>query len=299
MPSSYVWIIMKIKDIALDELARAKEVEGIADKKKEKEAIPDLTFGLEDAELFTESDREKLVLSLHNNKLSDIAFSDPYSENTRKIRRNLLFASIGCLVASTLELKVSSVVGLSTGKAQIPLDSLLGLFSVGIAYYIVAFTTFMLIDLYSWRVETEVIRLQPYNKFLDQVEKRLGKLQAFSQFYGSMIHTRKGDFYDSYNKGEEHEFKEAQLLLEKNLSKLNAVNNEMVSNIYPFLQDIKRISKVISLSNRRFALRLIALAIIDILLPLSLGIVAFIHSMPYLPTFIDTLWTKLWVRLVA
>ncbi|EGR1569776.1 hypothetical protein [Vibrio parahaemolyticus] len=284
---------MKIKDIALDELARAKEVEGVTDKRKEKDEVPDLTFGLENAELFTESDREKLVLSLHDNKLSDVAFSDPYSENTRKIRRNLLFASVGCLAASTLELKVSSIVGLSTGKSQIPLDSLLGLFSIGIAYYIVAFTAFMLIDLYSWRVETEIVRLQPYNKFLDQVEKRLGKLQAFSQFYDFTINKRKDDFYSKYNEDEESRFLEAQFFLEKNLDKLNAVNNEMVSNIYPFLQDIKRVSSIISLTNRRFVLRLLALAVIDILLPLSLGIVAFIHSMPYLPNFIDILWTKL------
>ncbi len=283
---------MDIKNAALDELDKARNSSKHSDDIK-KIKTPDLTTGLENSELFTESDREKLILELQTNKLSDTAFSDPYTENTRKIRRNLLLASVSCLVASTLELKISSIVGVSTGNDNIPIDSLLGLFSVGIAYYLLAFISFILIDLYAWKIETEIVRLQPYNKFLDQIEKRLGHLQSTTDFYQKIIRKPINSFYREDNIEEKKQFTEMHNYLTNNLSDLTKINQEMITNIYPFLEDTRRISKIIGFANLRFVFRILALLIIDILLPVALGIVAFLHSVPHLPDFINTFWTKL------
>ncbi|WP_219577904.1 hypothetical protein, partial [Vibrio parahaemolyticus] len=57
-------------------------------------------------------DRPKLYKKLEENEIEKVLFTDPLSETTRKSRRNLMIASVMCLLISILNLKVTGFLGL-------------------------------------------------------------------------------------------------------------------------------------------------------------------------------------------
>src|ERR1700724_3200932 len=57
--------------------------------------------------------RQDVYKAIQENDLDQVVFQDPFTDVTRKSKRNLLVASLVCLLISVLKLQVTGFLGLS------------------------------------------------------------------------------------------------------------------------------------------------------------------------------------------
>jgi hypothetical protein len=96
------------------------------------------------------------VLELHHTKPTDIAFRDPLSEETRKVRTHLLFAGALAVLVKTYDLKLSKAPWL---EFDIPANApqvLDGALSAVLCYLLFVFVLYAWQDFRRWRLSGEL-----------------------------------------------------------------------------------------------------------------------------------------------
>jgi len=94
--------------------------------------------------------------ALHGTKLTDIAFRDPLSEETRKVRTHLLFAGVLAVLVKTYDLKLSKAPWLEfdiPAKAPQLLD---GALSAILCYLLFVFILYAWQDYRRWKLAGEI-----------------------------------------------------------------------------------------------------------------------------------------------
>ncbi|GLR25660.1 hypothetical protein GCM10007875_07480 [Limnobacter litoralis] len=89
---------------------------------------------------------------LHRTKVTDIAFRDPLSEETRKVRTHLLFVGVLAVLVKTYDLKLSKAPWL---EFDIPTNApqlLHGALSAVLCYLLFVFTLYAWQDFRRWRL---------------------------------------------------------------------------------------------------------------------------------------------------
>ena len=115
---------------------------------------------------------------LHHTKATDIAFRDPLSEETRKLRTNLLFTSALSIIVKTYDLKLSKAPWL---EFDIPTDApqvLDGALSAVLCYLLFVFVLYAWQDFRRWRLAGDIHLV--YTS-LDLILKSRSDLFAISQ----------------------------------------------------------------------------------------------------------------------
>lgn len=93
---------------------------------------------------------------LHRTKTADIAFRDPLSEETRKVRAHLLFAGVLAVLVKTYDLKLSKAPWL---EFDIPANApqlLHGALSAVLCYLLFVFALYAWQDFRRWRLAGEI-----------------------------------------------------------------------------------------------------------------------------------------------
>ena len=103
---------------------------------------------------------------LHKTKSTDIAFRDPLSEETRKVRAHLLFAGTFAVLVKAYDLRLTRAPWLDL---DIPTDApqvLEGALSAALVYFLMAFVVYGWQDFRRWRLAGEI---QLVHTIFDQV----------------------------------------------------------------------------------------------------------------------------------
>ncbi len=116
--------------------------------------------------------REQIYKAIEDNELDKVLFSDPFSETTRRSKRNLLIASFSSILIATLGLEINSFVGL---KATNPLgsDTTLGLAFFIVVYFFLSFTFQAYIDYVAWKFQREKQLTKPYLELISFIEMQV------------------------------------------------------------------------------------------------------------------------------
>ena len=96
------------------------------------------------------------VPEINRTKTTDIAFRDPLSEETRKVRTHLLFAGVLAILVKTYDLKLSKAPWL---EFEIPANApqlLHGALSAVLCYLLFVFTLYAWQDFRRWRLAGEL-----------------------------------------------------------------------------------------------------------------------------------------------
>lgn len=118
-------------------------------------------------------------LELHRTKTTDIAFRDPLSEETRKVRTHLLFVSALAVLVKTYDLKLSKSPWLDFDIPANAPQVLDGALSVVLCYLLFVFALYAWQDFRRWRLGGELHLL---NSSFDLILHSREDLFRISQF---------------------------------------------------------------------------------------------------------------------
>jgi hypothetical protein len=93
---------------------------------------------------------------LHRTKSSDIAFRDPLSEETRKVRTHLLFVAALAVLVKTYDLKITKAPWLDLDVPANAPQILEGALSVALCYLLFVFLLYGWQDFRRWRLAGEI-----------------------------------------------------------------------------------------------------------------------------------------------
>ncbi|EGQ7741089.1 hypothetical protein [Vibrio parahaemolyticus] len=116
-------------------------------------------------------DRPKLYKKLEENEIEKVLFTDPLSETTRKSRRNLMIASVMCLLISILNLKVTGFLGLKAETDAIESELVKGIGAIIVIYYFVVFILYATIDLLAWKFDREKTLISGHQELVEAIER--------------------------------------------------------------------------------------------------------------------------------
>ena len=93
---------------------------------------------------------------LHKTKVSDIAFRDPLSEETRKTRTHLLFVAALAVLVKTYDLKITKTPWLNLDVPENAPQILEGALSFALCYFLFVFIIYAWLDFRRWRLAGEI-----------------------------------------------------------------------------------------------------------------------------------------------
>ena len=93
---------------------------------------------------------------LHKTKATDIAFSDPLSDETRKTRTHLLFTAALSVVVKAYELKITKAPWLDLDVPANAPQILEGALSAALCYFLFVFFIYGWQDFRRWRIGGEI-----------------------------------------------------------------------------------------------------------------------------------------------
>lgn len=107
--------------------------------------------------------RADVYKAISENSLNDVVFQDPFSEDARKAKRNLVAASFASILIAALNLQVSGFLGLQTETGVTLASSVTrGLSCLLVMYFLVGFVLTAYIDYAAWKFQRERVLVRPY-----------------------------------------------------------------------------------------------------------------------------------------
>lgn len=118
--------------------------------------------------------RAEVVKAVADNDLNDVAFQDPFTEEARKAKRNLVAASFAAILIASLNLQVTGFLGLQA-EAGVTLASSItkGIACVLVAYFLAGFTLTAYIDYSAWKFKRERALVRPYLELVKLLEAHI------------------------------------------------------------------------------------------------------------------------------
>lgn len=109
--------------------------------------------------------------SISKNDLDSVVFEDPFSEDTRKAKRNLMAAAFVALLISIYQLEVSGIAGLSiSAREKLGPQVTQGIACLTTAYFLVSFCFSAFVDYVAWKFTRERLLVKPYTDLLHLIE---------------------------------------------------------------------------------------------------------------------------------
>lgn len=220
-------------------------------------------------------------------KLHKIVFSDPLSETTKKAKRNLILLSFIGLIIGAYSVRIDSFLGFRIHNSSISDIVLNGMVATILLYFFLTYVLNLIIDLFAWNFKTEVVKVDPYIELLRQTTDHTQKL---SQELGNVI----SNFENIYSKIPPQTDKDIKEIIRGTSQQIIGVKNSHDSfvqdHLPKILEEQKRIRNI-SRINLRIAARLLVLGGLEILLPISLCIMALYKTASGIGSFIGKILT--------
>jgi len=96
---------------------------------------------------------------------------EPFRDETRKAKRNLIAAGFAAIVIAALDVKVNSFIGLSAGGGVLAADITRGLACLAVIYFLAGYVIDAILDYSAWSIEIKRLRVTPYLALVNAVER--------------------------------------------------------------------------------------------------------------------------------
>jgi len=115
--------------------------------------------------------RPEVYKKIEDNNITDVVFEDPFKEEARKAKRNLVASSFIALLIASLDLQIIGFLGLqaTTGTS---LGGVItrGLVFLIVIYFLVAFLFAAYVDYNAWKFRRERFFVEPYLELIQMLE---------------------------------------------------------------------------------------------------------------------------------
>jgi hypothetical protein len=218
--------------------------------------------------------RPEVYKSVQENDLSEIVFVDPFTEVTRKAKRNLIASSFAALLIAVLKLEITGFLGLQTSRLSLENELAQGLACAVVVYFLLVFTFSVYIDYSAWQFQRERQLTKPYLDLISMLENHI-----------EVTATQVNSAVEPLQRISLERETQAKIALDRDvdraLGQLKSINErikEIAEETRPLLISWKNtISKMNRLAWRLRA-RFLGLWGLDILFPLTLGSIAILET---------------------
>ena len=222
-------------------------------------------------------------------KLIKVNFSDPLSEDSRKIKKLVLINAIALLVIIPFDFRINSVFGLIVfDQNQVEKTTLVGLASLTLGYFFIRFLLAYFIDYSAWEYKKEEAKLDYYRETFEYVRDELHRHEKTIEATAAIVERsdlllKKPSWFEKLSRDPIPEMSDA---------KLSSVIRELASQIGPTWSayrelhqrcnlELDRLDDFIAasrLTKWRLGTRFVSLFVLDLLLPAGLSVYAFTKS---------------------
>lgn len=113
---------------------------------------------------------------IQKSSLEDVLFEDPFTDETRKAKRNVVASSFAALLIAIFQVEVSSVLGLTANRPLGP-DIVQGLACLTVLYFLAGFCFGAYVDYVAWKFQRERVVVAPFVALLELIEAHDRALQ--------------------------------------------------------------------------------------------------------------------------
>lgn len=214
--------------------------------------------------------RPNIYRAMKENEVDSIVFQDPFTEETRKKKRNFLAASFACLLITILQLKVTGFLGLQASTGDLGTELASGLAATIVVYFFINFILFAYIDYMAWKHKREKLLIKPYLEFLKMLESHV---HVTGEQIKNAMNGLSGIVIESGMQSEV-EFSKIINNASGQLSSIEKHQRELMEEMRPLIEHWKKTILGTKRLTWRLRARFFSLWVLDIILPVSLGIIA-------------------------
>lgn len=226
--------------------------------------------------------RPDVYKAVEDNDLNEVIFKDPFSEETRKAKRNLMVASFISVLISILTLKITGFLGLQAESGTLGNEVARGLAFIVVAYLLVSFVFHVFIDYSAWQFNRERQLTQPYLELLEMFENHVYITAEQVKAAVSPL----------FNANENP----MQVMLAGYAKNMQDQLNEIINRLFlietetrPLRESWKKTISAMDRLNFRLKARFASLWLLDILVPVAFAVFAAVKSYGGLPILLNKL----------
>tara|TARA_R110002095_G_scaffold186808_1_gene164105 strand:- start:1687 stop:2400 length:714 start_codon:yes stop_codon:yes gene_type:complete len=222
--------------------------------------------------------RQEVYKEIKENSLDEIIFVDPFTETTRKAKRNLMVASFITVLVALLELKISGFLGITAESTSLGKEITQGLACIVVMYLFSAFAFGAYIDYSAWQYKRERLLTKPYLKLIELLEQQISV--TAEQITNAAEPLRN---HIEWSEPEmQYEIDTRQRVVQT-LNQITQIENrlsEITSETRPLIECWRKTITAASRLHWRLRARFLGLWSLDIVLPTTLSIVAILETLP-------------------
>jgi len=223
------------------------------------------------------------MIEKNSNSLNDVLFTDPFTDETRKAKRNVLIASFVCLLIATLRLEVTGFAGLTAGATGLGNELAQGLACTVVIYLFVGFLFHAFVDYSAWNFEQELLLTQPYVVLIEHIKSNAGAVQEQIK---NAVEILKNPRFGTTAESTATDINSAH----GQLSSIAKHQEELHAELTPLLASWGKTIASMDRLTWRLRARFVMLWVLDIGLPVLVALFAIYKSYPHIATVARTLW---------
>ncbi|MED5622445.1 hypothetical protein [Ideonella sp. BN130291] len=230
--------------------------------------------------------RQDVYKSIAENDIGDVVFQDPFTEETRKAKRNVVAAAFAALLVAALDLQVNGFLGLQTATGvTLGGEITKGLACVIVTYFLAAFLLSAFVDYAAWKFKRERILTKPYVELI-------AMLEAHFHVTGEQVNNATIRVEGVTVENDMRTQVEFQKILAEAKGQLSSIQQNMDSfyeEVEPLLSKWRGLINKAERLSWRLRARFLSLWVLDIFTPLTLASFALWRTSSGLPS----VWIKI------
>jgi len=218
--------------------------------------------------------RPEVYKAVQENDLNQIVFVDPFTDTTRKVKRNLIASSFVALLIAVLKLEITGFLGLQASQLNLGNQLAQGLACAVVVYFLLVFIFSAYIDYSAWQFRRERQLTKPYLDLISMLENHI-----------QVTATQVNNAVEPLQRITLERETQAQIVLDRNvgnaLGQLKSIDERIkavAEETRPLLISWKDTITKMDRLNWRLRARFLGLWGLDILFPLALCGVAIIET---------------------
>ena len=230
--------------------------------------------------------RPEVYKKIAENDINDVVFADPFQEEARKAKRNVIASSFGALLIAMLELQISGFLGLQTATGtSLGVAITKGLAFLVVVYFLAAFLLSAYVDYSAWKFRRERYLVEPY---LDLIRM----LEAHIQVMGEQVANATGRLSGIVIERDMQSQVSFQQAIGEASGQLKSIHENGIALYREMRPLIEHWSAVVKKAERlswRLRARFLSLWLLDIAVPLALAGLAIWKTYGSVPS----VWSKI------
>ena len=215
--------------------------------------------------------RPEVYKKIEENNINDVVFEDPFKEETRKAKRNIIASSFIALLIATLDLQISGFLGLQTTTGSSLGGAITkGLIFIVVTYFLAAFVLAAYVDYSAWKFRRERYLVEPYLELIRMLEAHVQVLgeqmtNATSRLSGIVI---------EHNMQSQVSFQQAIKEASGQLKSIHENGIVLYQEMRPLIDHWSAMVKKAEGLSWRLRARFLSLWVLDIAVPIALAALA-------------------------